>query len=118
MQKKIIYIVIIAICIGGSFFSGRTSTIGNTEILESRIAEITADNERLTGQIRTITEGSNKLTKQLQSATSEIERLNGDLFAITNRFSYFGQGFSEIDSGLSGVIEGLDYYIEKAETPE
>jgi uncharacterized phage infection (PIP) family protein YhgE len=120
VQKKYFIIALVFTTLLGfsSFLAGRASTGDSITELESRVAELTADNERLTKRIGTITEENNELTAGLQTATGTIDRLNGELFEITNRFSDFGQGFSEIDSGLQGVIEGLDYYIKKAGTEE
>jgi ABC-type uncharacterized transport system permease subunit len=120
VQKKYFIIALVFTILFGfsSFLAGRSSAGQRVGELESRIAELATDNERLTKRIGTITEENNRLTVGLQTATGTINRLNGELFEITNRFSDFGQGFKEIDSGLSGVIEGIDYYIQKARKTE
>jgi ABC-type uncharacterized transport system permease subunit len=120
VQKKYFIIALVFTVLLGfsAFLAGRASTGDSVTELESRIAKVTADNERLTKRIGTITEENNRLTIGLQTATGTINRLNGELFEITNRFSDFGQGFSDINSGLQGVIEGIDYYIKKARTEE
>lgn len=116
MQKKIIYIVISIVLVLAGFFSGRSSTSRDITKLESSVAELTSENKRIGGELEESTNQAGKLASELQTARNTIERLNGELFAITDQFSNIGSGLSEADSGLQGVIEGIDYYIEKAET--
>lgn len=119
MSKKQIYIFIAVILfLVLSFFSGSISSSKRTKELESRASELEGLLIAETDRNKQLIAGLEEAGKTIESFKSAIVGLTYTNRQLTDRLESLGAGVSEDIETVSGVIQGIEFYIKKAEDME
>lgn len=118
MQKKIIYISIVAFLILCSFLAGRIGPDRRAEKMGDRITELESllDDEAIRN--REISAGLRNANFRIVELESEIEGLTESNRRLTYEIRNIGTGISTDIETVDGIIEGIRKYIPETDKME